>query len=264
VTQLPKPAHLGPEFGAQFSDTSVAAAYHHRPPYPDAVFPLLARLIRDTPRVVLDAGCGTGDIARHLAPLVDRVDAVDISAPMIAVGRTLPGGDDPRLHWMLGSMEDADLAGPYGLITAGESLHWMEWTVVLPRFRRLLTEGGVLAIVSRQGSWVPWGDALQETITRFSTNRLFQPYDLVTELEQRHLFAPLGQESTEPVLVQQAVDSYIESIHSRNGFSRDRMTEAAASEFDQQVASLLAPHATDGIVSFQHHAKVVWGTPLDG
>jgi SAM-dependent methyltransferase len=264
VTQIPKPAHLGPEFGAQFSDTSVAAAYHHRPPYPDAVFPLLAGLVRGSPCVVLDAGCGTGDIARFLAPLVDRVDAVDISAPMIAVGRTLPGGDEPRLRWIQGRMEDTELGGPYGLITAGESLHWMEWSVVLPRFCRLLTEGGVLAIVSRQGSTVPWGDALQETITRFSTNRLFQPYDLMAELEQRHLFAPLGQESTEPVLVQQTVDSYIESIHSRNGFSRDRMTTVAAQAFDQEVASLLAPHAVDGVVSFHHDARVVWGAPLDG
>ena len=46
----------------------VAAAYPHRPPYPTAVFPLLADLIAAPSRTVLDIGCGTGD----LAPLVDR------------------------------------------------------------------------------------------------------------------------------------------------------------------------------------------------
>lgn len=264
MTQHPKPAHLGPEYGAQFCDASVAAAYHHRPPYPDAIFPLLAGLVRGSPRVVLDAGCGTGDIARFLAPLVGRVDAVDISAPMIAVGRALPGSDDARLRWILGRMEDTELQGPYSLITAGESLHWMDWPVVLPRFRRLLAAGAVLAIVGRRGLPVPWAGELQQAINRFSTNRLFQPYDLIDELEQRHHFQGLGEQVTEPVLVRQTVGAYIESFHSRNGFSRDRMTAGEAAAFDAAVADILAPHLVDGLVTFHQDTRVVWGAPLDG
>ena len=42
--------------------------------------------------VVLDAGCGPGDLARPLAPLVGRVDAVDLSPRMIAEGRSREGG----------------------------------------------------------------------------------------------------------------------------------------------------------------------------
>ena len=41
----PKPDHLGPEYGAQFADASIAAAYGCRPPYPAAVIDLLAALI---------------------------------------------------------------------------------------------------------------------------------------------------------------------------------------------------------------------------
>src|SRR5262245_11507173 len=77
-----KPAGLAPEYAAQFQDRSVADAYHHRPPYPDEVFAILTGLITCEPRAVLDAGCGTGDIARRLAPLVARVDAVDFSPAM--------------------------------------------------------------------------------------------------------------------------------------------------------------------------------------
>jgi predicted TPR repeat methyltransferase len=80
----PKPTHLGPAYSAMFRDQSVADAYPHRPPYPAAVFDTLAELITDTPRAILDVGCGTGDIARPLVARVDRVDAVDISAAMIA------------------------------------------------------------------------------------------------------------------------------------------------------------------------------------
>src|SRR5688572_11670536 len=76
----PKPAHLGEAYAAQFSDPGIVAAYHHRPPYPAPTFPMLAGLIGSPPRVVLDAGCGTGDIARGLLPFVERIDAVDRSA----------------------------------------------------------------------------------------------------------------------------------------------------------------------------------------
>ena len=50
---LPKPAHLGPEYAAQFQDQSVVAAYQYRPPYPAETFSILADLITDAPRAVL-------------------------------------------------------------------------------------------------------------------------------------------------------------------------------------------------------------------
>ncbi|MGH2560279.1 MAG: class I SAM-dependent methyltransferase, partial [Thermomicrobiales bacterium] len=143
---LPKPDHLAPKYGAQFQDASVVAAYHHRPHYPAPIFDLLTGLIADEPRVVLDIGTGPGAIARELAARVERVDAVDPSRGMIEQGRALPGGDRPNLVWIEGYAEDAPLNPPYALITAGQSLHWMEWAVVMPRFRDLLTPNGVLAI----------------------------------------------------------------------------------------------------------------------
>src|SRR5439155_17899141 len=102
-------------------------AYRSRPPYPDELFEILAGLISDEPRVVLDAGCGTGEIARPLLGRVDRVDAVDFSPAMIERGRRSPGGDHPNLRWIVGRAEDVPLAPPYALITAGASLHWMDW-----------------------------------------------------------------------------------------------------------------------------------------
>ncbi len=72
-----KPRGLGREYGAQFGDPSVAAAYPSRPPYPPELFEILLGLIRDEPRVVLDLGCGTGDISRPLAPHVSPIDAAD-------------------------------------------------------------------------------------------------------------------------------------------------------------------------------------------
>ncbi len=61
--------------------------------YPAEVFTVLRGLITDAAPAVLDVGCGTGDIARRLSPLVERVDAVDVSAAMIEQGRRQAGGD---------------------------------------------------------------------------------------------------------------------------------------------------------------------------
>lgn len=122
------------DLGSVFADQEVVQLYRYRPPYPDAVFETLRKLIVE-PRTLLDAGAGTGAISRALAPFAERVDALDPSVAMLEAGRELPGGDDPRIRWIHGRAEDAALDGPYGLITCGASLHWMDLDAVLSRFR---------------------------------------------------------------------------------------------------------------------------------
>jgi SAM-dependent methyltransferase len=221
----------------------------------------LTSLITGEPRHVLDAGCGTGYLARPLAPLVDRVDAVDFSAPMIAQGQRLPGGDSPRLTWIHGPIEEVALAPPYALIMAGESLHWMEWEGVLPRFRQVLLPGAYLAIVSQHYAPFPWDAELAAIISRYSTNRDYAPYDLIDELKKRGLFATHGERETAPVLFQQPIAAYVESFHARNGFSLARMEPEEAAVFDRTVTDLVGSHCPNGIVEVQVSGHVVWGEP---
>ena len=258
---LPKPEHLGPEYAAQFQDQSVVAAYRHRPPYPDEVFTILAGLITEAPRVVLDAGCGDGAIARHLVQRVERIDAVDLSQGMIEQGKRLPNGDHPRLRWICAPMEEAPLDPPYALITAGASLHWMDWQVVLPRFRQALTPRGMLAMIYEEALPLPWDDTLRSLIRRCSTNQKFQPYDTIEELARRGLFTKVGEQRTAPVPFTQPINAYIESFHARNGFSRDRMSKEMAAAFDNEVRKLLAGFCPGGKVAMQVTAQVVWGKP---
>ena len=258
---VPKPDHLGPDYAAQFQDRGVVAAYRHRPPYPAAVFDILLDLLPPAPRTVLDAGCGTGDLARRLVERVERVDAVDWSAGMIEMGRGLPGGNHLRLTWIHARIEEAPLRPPYGLITAGESLHWFDWAAVLPRFRAALAPAGCLAIIERLEQPAPWTAGLSAIIPRYSTNRAFRPYDLVAELAARGLFHKQGEQRTAPIRVTQSLEDYVESIHSRNGFSRDRMPPAAAAAFDAEVARLLRPWTQAGRVELQIAARIIWGQP---
>ncbi|HSE45709.1 MAG TPA: class I SAM-dependent methyltransferase [Gemmatimonadales bacterium] len=256
-----RPAHLGPEYASQFRDEAVVAAYHHRPAYSPGVVPVLHELLAHKPRVVLDLGCGTGDIARLLVGSVDRVDAVDISRRMVARGRFQPGGAHRRLNWLVAAAESLPLRGPYGFVTAGESLHWMEWSSVLPALQSLLVPGGLLGILGREEVASPRTTALLRAISDFSTNRDFRPYDLIQELAQRRLFRVTGACTTIPDVIRQPVTSYIESIHSRNGFSRDRMSPGAALEFDERVQELLRPYARNGTLEVKISTSITWGLP---
>ncbi|HVG00522.1 MAG TPA: methyltransferase domain-containing protein [Chloroflexia bacterium] len=258
---IPKPGHLRGEYGSQFGDRSVVEAYRFRPPYPDELFDVLISLTSDSPGNVLDAGCGTGPIARRLVDRVDRVDAVDVSEAMIEEGKRLPGGDHPGLRWIIGGMEDAPIEPPYALIVAGQSLHWMEWDVVMPRFLRSLAPGAYLAIVNLKVASTPWREDLLQAIQRYSTNREFQPYDLVDELEMRHLFQKVGEQDTAWVPFTQPVEEYIEAIHSMNGFSRRRMSSHEAEAFDEEARLIVSPFAIKGKVELQTAASIVWGFP---
>jgi SAM-dependent methyltransferase len=258
---LPKPKHLAPEYGAQFSDLSVASAYRFRPPYPDEVYTLLDRLLGNTPRVVLELGCGLGEIARRLAAQTDRVDAVEPSRAMLALARSLPGGEQRNLQWYECTAEAFAYRPGYGLVIAAESLHWMDWDRVLPAVRVALAPHGSLVLLDRRLDTVPWWTALRPLIPRYSTNSDFQPYDLLDELARRQLFHPDGRTTTTPVLFSQTVEDYVESWHSRNGFSRERMSPSRASEFDTRVRDIVRPYAQGRFLCYKVHVEVAWGVP---
>jgi SAM-dependent methyltransferase len=261
ATMLPKPEWFGEQYAAAFQEPGVAVAYQYRPPYSDTTIARLAGLIADTPRLVLDVGCGTGYIARPLVNLVDHIDALDVSSAMIDEGRRLPNGDHPHLTWIVGRAEDAPPGPPYALITAGDSLHWLNWEVALPRFASLLAPNGWLAIVGNEQLSVPWGSELLLIIKRYSIYSKFEPVDIAVELERRGLFREAGRERTHPVSFEQTIDAYIESFHGRASLARERMTSEAAQAFDAEVRRLVSVY-TKHIVELQLVAEITWGTPL--
>lgn len=269
----PKPSHHSASYGAWFRDPLVAQAYPTRPPYPDEVIALLTSLVPDGAVAgarVLDLGAGTGDLARRLAPLVKRVDAVDASEAMMQIGRTLTGGNHPGLRWILGMAEDAPLEPPYALATAGESLHWMDWDAVLPRVARSLVPGASLAIVNRN-----WDQpaALRERLLpifeRYSPVTDYRPYDMIAELVSRGLFAETGRQRHGPAPWTPTVYEYVECRHSQRGASRTHMGPEAVSAFDAAVVAVLDELCRDGTIAERDGrlqlsvtANMVWGRPL--
>ena len=241
---IDKPAMYAAAYAEAFKERGVAEAYRYRPPYPTETFTTLAALSSGRPRHFLDVGCGTGDLARPLAAAADRIDAVDFSEAMLACGKRLPGGDRPNLRWIAGRIEDVALAPPYALIVAGESFHWFDWASVMPRLRALLADGGVLALVDRTPMPDPWS-TLGPLIDRYRTDGGYQPYTMIAELVRHGLFRLLDERRTTPTPFAQPLTDYIESYHSRSGFSRERMGAARGAAFDREAYELPEPGLSD-------------------
>lgn len=264
MSMLPHDKAQRTQYAARFQDQSVVERYHLRAAYPSEVFTRLRELIVDEPRAVLDVGCGPGTLARALLDSAERIDAVDISPQMLEQARTLPGGDSPKLRWLLGRAEEIELDPPYALITAGRSLHWMDWGVVLPRFARLLTPRGVLAIVQAREQNAPWHQELRELTSRYATRSRSRQREMIVHLEQAHLFQRLGAYMTSPMTQQQSIEDYIAGQHSRSDFSLDHMPAEQAERFDSEARTLITPFATNGMLTREIVGLVVWGKPLGG
>lgn len=244
--------------GQVFADAEVARAYRVRPPYPKETFAILGSLLVE-PRTVLDAGAGSGALAREMLAFAKSVDAIDPSAAMITAGRALPHGDDPRLHWILGTAEEAPLGRQYGLITAGASIHWMDAERVMPRFAAALAPGAKLAIVDQDFGPHPLPSMI-DIVTRYSEEAHHRELpEIIHDLESSGRFVREGERRTTAVTLRRTLDEYLEYLHSTSTLARIRLGDRSDA-FDAEVRELFARQGMDAIER-EYWAVVVWGRP---
>lgn len=257
---IPRPPQFTNVHATRWQDADAAGAYKHRPTYPPATFDFLLSLITDEPRAALDLGCGTGNIARPLAPHVARIDAIDIAQEMLDEARTLPGGDAANITWTHAPAETAPLNAPYALITGGESLHWMHWETLMPRLAAARTPNAMLAVVKvEEATPPPWHKDLLSVIQRHSTAPNHVPFDMIPAWENAGLFAKRGDTLIAPEPAAQPIGDYIASFHAMSTLTRAHIDHAA---FDDEARAAIAPHCPDGIVRRDLGAHIVWGVPL--
>jgi len=262
-TDPTKPQHLTTEYAAQFGDEEVAAAYRHRPPYPAETFAILEPLLGLHPRCVLALGAGSGDFTVGLVPRVDHLIAVEPSRSMLERAVHRDGAVGAHVEWLAIAAEDYAFDRRYSAVVAAEAFHWLDWHAVLPRIADSLVPGGHLILVERTlVEPLPWEPDLRVLIREYSTNQDYVPYDTVTELEARGLITVSGRAQTKAMSYRQPVDSYVESFHSRNGFSRARMQAGRAQEFDDKLKALLCRYCPDDTVRLAVQARIVWGRPV--
>lgn len=247
--------------GEAFADHEVAALYRHRPPYPAGIFAILARLLVE-PRTILDAGAGTGALARGLVGVAARVDALDPSAAMIAEGRRLPHGDDPRLRWVLGRAEDGPVDPPYGLIACGASLHWMDHDVVLPRFRDMLAPTARVAIADMENvhESSPVREEALAVIIRYSPVKdHVSTREMLDGLVAQGRLVLEGREGVPAMRFEQSVDEYLGQLGSTSTLNRAGLGDRAAA-FERDMRAVFARHGLDR-VRYDVGGGVAWGRP---
>jgi SAM-dependent methyltransferase len=140
--------------GAVFD--AVAEGYDARPPYPEAVYTLLAERCGLGPGSrVLEIGPGTGQATVPVLELGAEVTAVEPGAALAARLRTHAAGEhSTKLEVVVGSFESAELPDAhFDLVVAATSFHWVDPAIGLPKVARHLRPGGWLALW-----WTVFGD----------------------------------------------------------------------------------------------------------
>jgi SAM-dependent methyltransferase len=144
---------------------SVADEYdRHRPRYPQA---LIGRLVTAPGLSVLDVGAGTGISSAQLAGAGAHVLAVEPDEQMAA--RCLAKGVPVERS----TFEDWQPRGrTFDLVTFGQSFHWVDPDVALPKLASLLTAGGRLALM--------WNRVTASDSTRRGLERISAGYGVTT------------------------------------------------------------------------------------
>lgn len=104
---------------------------------------------------VLDIACGTGIVARTVAPLVGsqgNVTAVDINPGMLAVARSQPQPEGAFIEWREGSALSLSLSdSTYNLVLCHQGLQFFpDKVAALREAKRVLVSGGRIVVNVQQ------------------------------------------------------------------------------------------------------------------
>ena len=109
---------------------------------------LLARVDIAAPKVVLDLGCGAGNVTEFLAQRWPdaRVVGVDNSKEMLAKARASTAAD-PRREWIEADLKAYAPDSPADVVYSNAALHWHpDHARLFPRIFNWVVPGGVLAV----------------------------------------------------------------------------------------------------------------------
>jgi trans-aconitate methyltransferase len=177
----------------------VAEFYHqYRRGYPPAVIDTLTSVFGLTSDdIVIDLGCGTGQLTLPIARRVQAVAGVDPEPDMLARARRAAAEQGvTNASWVLGADTDlpalAALLGDRraGAVTIGQALHWMAYRELIPALVPLLRPGGGTAVVTNgTPMWLqdsPWSQALRGFLEQWSGTSSANPCGTDDASQQRY------------------------------------------------------------------------------
>jgi SAM-dependent methyltransferase len=237
----------------------VADLYHrYRHGYPGAVIDALAGAFGLTDQdVVVDLGCGTGQLTLPTARRVRAVVGVDPEPDMLRRARQAAQDMDvPNVSWLLGA--DTDIPALRGLlgdrsagaVTVGQALHWMDHAGLFRSVIPLVRAGGGIAVVTNGTPlWLQdtdWSRALRDFMERWLDTTLTYPCgtDEHSQRRYREGLAAARFEVLSTAVDYDAdldLDQLVGGVYSALGVSRLPAPDRRAA-FAGQVRAALAPH----------------------
>lgn len=123
---------------------------------------------------VLDVGTGTGVLPRNMYPYGAKWTATDISENQIEQAKILSKGMD--IEYYATPAEDINFPDhSFDVITACQCFWYFNHEVVMPKFYRMLKQGGSVLVLYM--AWLPFEDEIAEAseklVLKYSPNCLF-------------------------------------------------------------------------------------------
>lgn len=137
------------DFGEDVFEGTAQYYARYRIRYPQELFNQVVETFSlDGGGMLLDLGCGTGELAIPLAKYFGKVLALDPDEGMLKEGqKKAEKAHAINIEWQKKSSKDLPLlSGQFRLVTMGGSFHWMEQELVLNQLFELVEPNGGVAI----------------------------------------------------------------------------------------------------------------------
>jgi SAM-dependent methyltransferase len=246
----------------------VADLYHrYRHGYPAAAVDALVGAFGLTGQdVVVDLGCGTGQLALPMAARVRAVIGVDPEPDMLQRARQAAGERAvPNVTWMIGMDTDipalrALLGGnSVAAVTIGQALHWMNREDLFPAIIPLVRPGGGVAVVTNGTPlWLQdtdWSRALRDHLERWLGTKLTSACGTDEQCQRRYIddLASAGFEvlaTAVDYVAELDLDQLVGAIYSALAVTQLPAPDQRPA-FAEQIRRAVAPHE-----HFREHVHV--------
>lgn len=228
----------------------------------------------------LDVGCGTGIVARAVAPRVGttgKVVGLDLNPNMLSVARAAAAREGLAIEWRQGQAEELPFPdGSYDLVLCQFALMFFaDRLSALREMRRVLSDGGRVALAVWQGlDRHPFYQALHEVIERrlgmsgvqdiFGLGDADELRALLTEVGfRRVVIDPLSMTARFPApdeFLIREIDVDTAAIPSMQHLNAQARSDVARAIRDE-MAPMLRRHTENDHVVIAFHAHVALAAP---
>ena len=231
---------------------TAADYYNYREPYPPEFFAHVAsRLLLNPKTTMLDIGCGPGNLAIGFAPFVGACVAIDIEHTMLSAAVAAAKAANVKIFFIQQAIEQLFPApDSYDFVTIGRALHWLSPELTLGVLEKIVSPEGRIAICGSIASDSPV-NAWNEEFRRVRRAWASDPDESKYRIDVGHWFAHSGFRKLDEVQVlhrhRVSVPHLLARALSFSNASPEVLAERRP-EFEAEIASALAPFATDNSV----------------